>query len=166
MTPTSPRARRLVSILSVVVPVVAIACGSSSSSTSSTTDAYAEARQHCVATINSYRATLSLPPYAAWDDAPTNACIDGQAKADAASNTAHSAFGHCQESAQDECPGWPGPPDSLLDGCLAAMWAEGPGTDFSQHGHYLNMSSTKYTKAACGFFETADGNYWAAQNFK
>ena len=46
------------------------------------------------------------------------------------------------------------------------MWKEGPGTDFSKHGHYLNMSSTKYTKVACGFFTAPNGQVWAVQNFQ
>ena len=142
-------------------------CSSSSGSSPNTvTDPFAEARARCVATINQYRATLSLPPYAAWDDATTNTCVDGQAHTDSVANTAHSAFGSCTEHAQDECPGWQGPPDSVMDNCLAAMWAEGPGTDFSTHGHYINMSSTSYTKVACGFYQTASGDYWAAQDFR
>lgn len=107
-----------------------------------------------------------MPAYAAWDDATTNTCVDGQAQADSVSGTPHSAFGKCSEHAQDECPGWPGPPDSVVDNCLAAMWAEGPGTDFSTHGHYINMSSTQYTKVSCGFFQTSTGSYWAAQDFQ
>jgi hypothetical protein len=46
------------------------------------------------------------------------------------------------------------------------MWNEGPGEDFSKHGHYINMSSTKYTKVACGFWTTPKGSVWAVQNFR
>jgi hypothetical protein len=46
------------------------------------------------------------------------------------------------------------------------MWAEGPGADFQTHGHYINMSSTKYTKVACGFYETPTGSVWAVQDFQ
>ncbi|MFO0661228.1 MAG: hypothetical protein U0165_15555 [Polyangiaceae bacterium] len=53
-----------------------------------------------------------------------------------------------------------------MDGCLQMMWDEGPGSDFSQHGHYINMSSTSYTMAACGFYTGSDGSTWAVQNFK
>lgn len=120
--------------------------------------------QYCVDTINSYRATLGLAPYARWPVA--EACTDGQCEADSVSGSAHSAFGECNEWAQNECPNYPGPPKSLLDGCLAQMWAEGPGADYSLHGHYLAMSSTQYTKVACGFFETPSGRYWAIQNFQ
>jgi len=46
------------------------------------------------------------------------------------------------------------------------MWAEGPGDDFSAHGHYINMSSTQYTMASCGFHTTGGASVWAVQNFK
>ena len=46
------------------------------------------------------------------------------------------------------------------------MWAEGPGADFQAHGHYINMSSTKYSKVACGFYKTPGGSVWAIQNFQ
>jgi hypothetical protein len=123
-----------------------------------------DAQQYCVDKINEYRTTLNLPPYARWDSAET--CADGEAKSDSETMKAHGAFGTCGEFAQDECPGWPGPEMSLLDGCLAQMWAEGPGTDFSAHGHYINMSSTKYTQVSCGFYQTPSGGFWAVQNFK
>ena len=90
--------------------------------------------------------------------------MDGQAQADFKANTAHSAFGNCQELAQDECPGWPGPPSSINTGCLAQMWAEGPpaaGVD----NHWLNMSSSQYTKVACGFYQTPSGDWWTTQDF-
>jgi hypothetical protein len=122
------------------------------------------AQQLCVDTINMYRAMLSLPAYARWTDA--EACSDDEAESDSISMTPHGAFGSCGESAQNECPGWPGPPESMIEQCLALMWAEGPGEDFQAHGHYLNMSSTSYTKVACGYHTTADGSVWAVQNFQ
>jgi hypothetical protein len=137
---------------------------SSSASTGTGSDPLAQARHDCVNAINADRATLGLPPYAEWTAEET--CTDGQAASDAASNTPHGAFGMCGESAQNECPGWPGPPDSSITQCLAMMWAEGPGTDFSTHGHYINMSSTQYTMVSCGFHSLPDGSYWAAQDFK
>jgi hypothetical protein len=48
------------------------------------------------------------------------------------------------------------------------MFNEGPpptnpctGSCYRQHGHYINMTNTRYTRVACGF----DGN-WAVQNFQ
>lgn len=121
------------------------------------------ATQLCVDTINMYRATLGLPAYARWTDA--EACSDGEAESDGQTNTPHGAFGMCGESAQNECPGWPGPPEQMIEGCLAQMWAEGPGDDFPTHGHYINMSSESYSRVACGF-AVVNGEVWAVQNFQ
>lgn len=153
--------------------LLVLAACSSSSSDATTDDGgggggggpNAEATSTCVAAINSYRATLSLPAYTEWTDGET--CASGEAQSDSASGKAHGAFGTCKESAQDECPGWPGDDlDTSIKGCLKQMWAEGPGTDFSTHGHYINMSSSTYTQVACGFYVTSSGDLWAVQNFK
>ncbi len=122
------------------------------------------AEQLCVDTINNYRKSLGLAPYGRWTAEET--CADGQAKSDSQTGTPHGAFGQCSEFAQNECPGWPGPPSSMITQCLAMMWAEGPGTDFTTHGHYINMSSTQYTEVACGFYTLSDGSVWAVQDFK
>jgi len=44
----------------------------------------------------------------------------------------------------------PGSEQQVVHGCLQSMWDEGPGEPFSQHGSYLNMSITNYSKVACG----------------
>lgn len=121
------------------------------------------ATQLCVDTINMYRATLGLPAYQRWTDAED--CSDGEALSDGQTNTPHGAFGMCGEFAQNECPGWSGPPAAMITDCLAQMWAEGPGEDFNKHGHYINMSSEGYTQVACGFAEV-NGEIWAVQNFR
>ncbi len=155
--------------------LVVAACGGGDDSSASTsgdggsggggTGPYAAATSACVTAINNYRATLSLPAYTEWTDG--EACASGEAQSDSASGKAHGAFGTCKESAQDECPGWPGDDvTGSVQGCLKQMWAEGPGTDFSTHGHYINMSSTQYTQVACGFYVTSAGDLWAVQNFK
>lgn len=117
------------------------------------------AAQDCVDTINRYRASVGLPPYARWADG--EACASGEAQKDAASMQAHSAFPSCGEFAQNECPGWPGPPDAMIGQCLQMMWMEGPGG-----GHYDNMTSKSYTQVACGFTVLSDGSVWAAQDFR
>jgi hypothetical protein len=114
--------------------------------------------------INEYRASAGLAPYVRWSEA--EGCADGQARSDSASGEAHGAFGECQESAQNECPGWPGSPESMITACLDMMWAEGPGADFSSHGHYLNMSNQTFSHAACGFHVTDDGSVWSVQDFR
>lgn len=126
-------------------------------------DPFATARDVCVKKINEYRATLSLAPLAGWTSAEP--CVDDEARKDSVSGKAHSAFGSCGESAQNECPNYPGSPESGIVTCLGQMWAEGPGADFATHGHYINMTSTSYTAVACGFFVTASGSWWGAQDF-
>jgi hypothetical protein len=133
-------------------------CGGSTSSAQPT------AAKNCVDLINEHRASIGLPAYVQWTE--KEACSDGEAADDSRTGQAHGAFGSCGESAQNECPGWGGPPDTMIAGCLQMMWDEGPGSDFSAHGHYINMSSTSYTKVACGFAVKSDGSVWAVQNFK
>lgn len=120
--------------------------------------ANADAAQLCVDTINAYRATLGLAPYARWTSA--EACSDGEAQSDSQTGKAHGAFGRCGEWAQNECPGWSGPPGAMITSCLKMMWAEGPGG-----GHYENMRG-KYKRAACGFYVLPNGSVWAVQNFQ
>ena len=117
-----------------------------------------DVRQLCVDLINQYRATLGLAPYERWTSAET--CVDGEAQADSQTGTAHSAFGTCKESAQDECPGWSGTLSDVITKCLKMMWDEGPGG-----GHYDNMSSNR-KRAACGFYVLPNGKVWAAQDFQ
>lgn len=126
-------------------------------------DPWESARQRCVDEINMYRGTLGLPPYQRWDAAEV--CVDEEALLDGQANQPHGSFGMCGESAQNECPGYGGPVEDALVGCLAQMWAEGPGEDFNKHGHYINMSSQQYTRVACGFAEV-DGSLWMAQDFQ
>src|SRR6185503_6006127 len=54
-------------------------------------------QQLCVDTINMYRATLGLAPYARWTAEET--CGNAQSQSDSQTGTAHGAFGMCTESA-------------------------------------------------------------------
>jgi hypothetical protein len=116
-------------------------------------------QQQCVDIINNYRASVGRPPLARWVSAES--CSDAEALSDGMSNTPHGAFGACDEFAQNECPGWPGPESELIVGCLDLMWDEGPGG-----GHYDNMENPQYTEVACGFATMGDGSIWAVQNFR
>lgn len=129
----------------------------------SSNDTYATERQACVGRINGFRAGIGLGAYARWT--AQESCADGQASSDGQTGTAHGAFGDCSEMAQNECPGW-GSLDEVIGGCLQMMWDEGPGQDFQLHGHYINMSSSKYTKVACGFSVMQNGSVWAVQDFR
>jgi hypothetical protein len=116
----------------------------------------------CVDRINQFRAECQcLPPLQRWTEAES--CTDMQSSADQSSGVPHGNFGSCGESAQNTCPNW-GSEDHVITACLQAMWDEGPGEPFIEHGHYINMSNLEYTKVACGFSPSATG-VWSNQNF-
>lgn len=118
--------------------------------------------QDCVDRINQFRWECQcLPPLERWADA--EACTDEQSGNDQSTGVAHDNFGACGEFAQNTCPNW-GSETDVVTGCLQAMWDEGPGEPFEEHGHYINMSNPDYTKVACGFFASEAG-VWANQNF-
>jgi hypothetical protein len=137
----------------------------------STGDMYAD----CVARVNQFRACACLPPLAHWTDG--EACANQDATYDAQNQSAgaHAGFkaNICAAgNAQDECPGWRSN-DQVVSGCLQQMFDEGPppmnpctGTCYEQHGHFINMTNTRYTQVACGFFTNTDGKIWGVQNFK
>ena len=131
---------------------------STTGATTATTGGGGNEYQLCVDLINGYRADVGSPALARWTDA--EGCSDSEAQSDSETGTPHGAFGQCGESAQNECPDWPGTPTEVITGCLQLMWDEGPGG-----GHYENMKSTGYTRVACGFHATPDGGIWSVQNF-
>jgi hypothetical protein len=152
-------------IAAITAVAVLAACSSSTGTTGTTgggTDTVSAARTQVVAKINQLRATSALPALTEWTAGET--CANGEAAADAAANQAHSTFGNCGESAQNECPGWPALAQ-LSTGCVQTMWNEGPGSDFSLHGDYTNIASTTYTKVAVGITLTSSGTVWSVLNF-
>ena len=135
-----------------------------------TGDVYAD----CVARVNQFRACVCLPPLARWSAG--EACADQDAKYDAGQDIAHAGFTAriCSAgNAQDECPGWSGSGETVIDGCMQMMFNEGPpptsictGQCYTDHGHYINMTGTKYKSGvACGFYTMPSGAIWSAQNF-
>ncbi len=130
----------------------------------------------CVARVNQFRACVCLPPLARWTAG--EACADQDSQYDSQQSSAHAGFiaGICASgNAQDECPDWGGYTDEkVIDQCLQMMFDEGPpptasctGTCYEAHGHYINMTGTSYKSGvACGFYTTASGSVWAAQNFQ
>lgn len=129
----------------------------------STGDPYAD----CVTRINQLRWECQcLPGLQRWTEAES--CADQHASYDS-TRAPHSGFRDdiCSPSgwAQNECPGW-GSNGHVIEGCLQAMWDEGPGSDFQAHGHYINMSNPSYTMVACGFHETGESRVWSVQNFQ
>jgi hypothetical protein len=121
-----------------------------------------DARQACVDRINGFRASEGKPPYERWLD--SESCAVQQAQLDAEADDGHANFGMCDERAQNSCLRRRSV-DSVLNDCLQAMWDEGPGS-FSDSGHYLNMSSTEYTRVACVFHQLEDGSVWSNQNYR
>lgn len=127
-------------------------------------DTFSEGRQQCVHRINTYRDSMHVAHLTR--SPPKEFCVDTQAMLDYTSNTAHSAFGHCSERGQCECPGWSGTTlaaavNSIVTGCLQSMWNEGPGG-----GHYEIMKSTSYTKVECGFYYIPSKRIiWATQDY-
>jgi hypothetical protein len=137
----------------------------------STGDIYAD----CVARVNQFRACACLPPLQRWMDG--EACANQDASYDAMNQSmgAHAGFKAkicAAGNAQDECPGWRSN-DQVISGCLQQMFNEGPpptnpctGTCYEQHGHFINMTNTRYTMVACGYYTASNGQIWAVQNFK
>ncbi len=140
-------------------------------------------RQLCVDTINMYRSTVGVASLTR--EPAQEACSDEGAKSDGDTGRAHGSAGKCGGlGGQDTCPGWGvggfsgnATVSAALTKCLAQMWAEGePPVSrqecerdyegcFLKYGHYLNMSDTRYKKAACGFYKMANGSWWMNQNF-
>ena len=120
-------------------------------------------RARCVQRTNEFRATVT--PGLLARQAAHESCEDAQAQSDGATSTAHGAFGRCQEAGQNECPGWPGPLDQLIDKCLAQMFAEGPGSFSGGHGHYLNIVDPNFHGVSCGFSTAPNGKIWLVQDF-
>lgn len=129
----------------------------------STGDPYAD----CVNRINQLRWECQcLPPLQRWTDA--EGCADQHSEYDS-TRSAHSGFRDniCSPRGygQNECPGW-NSPEHIISGCLQAMWDEGPGEPFVEHGHYINMTNPDHSMVACGFYETPSGDVWSVQNFQ
>ncbi len=139
--------------------------GSSSSGTavSGKADAW---RDTCAAVINAYRATESAA--ALSRNTSEESCVDMQAAADLASNSAHGHFGNCDEYAQNTAPNvvvaYYGDPADMARQYLKMMWedekvrAEAGDTVYSDIGHYVNMRNKNYTSVACGIAYSADSS--------
>ncbi len=132
-----------------------------------TGDPYAD----CVARVNQFRACACLGPLDRNFEA--EACMDEQAEYDS-SRGAHAGFSDriCTPSgnSQNECPGWRDT-QQVIEGCIRMMYYEGPpptedctGQCYQDHGHFINMTDTRVTSVACGFYD-ADGELWSVQNF-
>jgi hypothetical protein len=120
-------------------------------------------KEDCVQRINQLRWECQcLPPLQRWTEGES--CADEQAAHDASLNAPHDGFRNriCSPSGfgQNECPNY-GTPDRAIGTCLQQMWDEGPGEDFQKHGNYINMTSSRFSKVACG-----EGGGWYLMNFQ
>ena len=122
------------------------------------------AKQFCVSETNRYRAMASKPALA--ESAQLEAYADTGAMVDFSSSP-HNHFSSTQGGgiafAENECPvqgGWMLPPGgdlkALVGQCIAAFYAEGPGTDYATHGHYINMMGN-YVSLGCGIYMQGTG---------
>jgi hypothetical protein len=107
---------------------------------------------------------VCLPPLERWTAGES--CANQQAAYDQARNSPHAGFNGniCSPrgNAQNECLG------GTVNACIQRMFDEGPppttpctGACYQEHGHFINMTNTRFRSVACGF-----GGSWAVQNFQ
>jgi hypothetical protein len=95
---------------------------------------------------------------------------EGQYDSTNGAHAAHSAnLYHCLGT-QNECVNWSlnagETPTQMVKRCVQAWFNEGPGADYTTHGHYTNMTSTTYKNPTCGVYKNAAGKYTIAADFK
>lgn len=128
--------------------------GSGSGSSGSMT-----AKQFCVSETNRYRAMNSKSALA--ESAQLEAYADTGAMHDFTTSP-HDHFSSTSGGgiafAENECPqqgNWQyteGEDLNMVVGnCIAAFYAEGPGSDYNTHGHYINMMGN-YGSLGCGIY--------------
>ena len=119
----------------------------------------AAAKSFCVSETNRYRAMNSKPALA------ESAALDTYADAGAMHDFSTAPHDHFSSTngggiafAENECPqqgNWQftegGDLNMVVGMCIAAFYSEGPGTDYSTHGHYINMMGP-YSALGCGIY--------------
>src|SRR5439155_25707051 len=118
----------------------------------------------CVDETNRYRAMAGKPALA------ESAQLEAYAATGAMYDFTNGPHSHFQATggggiafAENECPvqgGWSLPAGgdmvALVKQCVAAFYAEGPGTDYQTHGHYINMMGP-YASLGCGIYQMGSG---------
>ena len=140
--------------------VLLVACGGDDGGAGTDAAANLTAHQFCVQETNRYRAINSKP--ALTESMQLETYADTGAMVDFNSGP-HSHFMTTQGGgisfAENECPKWDlqaqgrGDMTMLVAACIAAFYSEGPGTDYSMHGHYINMMGN-YGSLGCGIFQS------------
>jgi hypothetical protein len=129
------------------------------------------AKQFCVSETNRYRAMNGKPALA--ESAQLEAYADTGAMHDFTTSP-HDHFsttsGGGLAFAENECPqqgNWRYSEgedlDMVVGNCIAAFYAEGPGSDYNTHGHYINMMGD-YGSLGCGIYY-ADGKITIVQDY-
>lgn len=140
-----------------VVLVVIVGCGGDDDGGGGNS-----AKQFCVSETNRYRMMDGKSAIA--EAANLEAFADTGAQVDYDNNSPHMHFSSTSGGgiafAENECPGhsgWhlaPGGDMNMLVGqCVAAFYAEGPGSDYQTHGHYINMMGP-YATLGCGIYQS------------
>ena len=132
-----------------------------------------DAKQFCVSETNRYREMNGKPDLT--EAATLEAFADTGAMTDYNAMSAHSHFSATQGGgiafAENECPGFSGwhlapggDMNALVGMCIAAFYAEGPGSDYSTHGHYINMMGN-YATLGCGIFQAGNDDVTIVQDY-
>jgi hypothetical protein len=149
-----------------------IGCGGDSST--GTDGGGGSAKAFCVSETNRYRAMGSVA--AVTENTALETYADTGASTDYNASSAHSHFtatsGGGIAFAENECPGFSGwhlaaggDLNALVGQCIAAFYAEGPGTDYSAHGHYINMMNPSYSTLGCGIDQASNGDVTIVQDY-
>jgi len=152
----------------IALIVLVAACGGDGG-----TSGNASAQQFCVSETNRYRAMNSKS--ALTEAANLEAFADTGAMTDYDAMSPHSHFSSTQGGgiafAENECPGFSGwhlapggDMNALVGMCIAAFYAEGPGSDYATHGHYINMMGN-YATLGCGIFSADNGDVTIVQDY-
>lgn len=125
---------------------------------SSDGDSFGETRSAALEQTNALRATVGKPALV------ETAELTSYANAGAQFDHGASPHDHFRQTsgggvagAENECPHWPNGADldETVKNCIDAFWSEGPGEDYSMHGHYINMTGN-YTTMGLGIFVAGD----------
>jgi len=125
--------------------------------------------QRCVDLTNEYRAQIGRAAYT------RSAELEAYAAEGAAYDAEHPTPSHAHfrldmgggvALAENEIPGWPlasyGTVSAVVEGGLAAMWAEAPP---GETGHHDAMASASYQRLGCGIHVSPEQYVWLVQDF-
>ncbi|MEZ4299797.1 MAG: CAP domain-containing protein [Polyangiaceae bacterium] len=136
----------------------------------------------CVSKIKNLRTSIGLAAGTnivqaatkepAYSGATYGDCARKEAKYDSTNggHAAHKANLYKCLGTQNECVNWKPnageTPTQMVKRCVQGWFDEGPGADYSKHGHYTNMTSSTYKNITCGVYKNASGQYTIAADFK